>query len=305
MARHHLIQVSDLHISSSKHYNHAGWEACLRHINQARPDFVAVTGDLVLDNPDVENDHRFAREQLDRLATDWAALPGNHDIGDTNPAPYQGQHFIEERLARYKRNFGADYWWRDIGNWRLIGLNALLPGSGLTLEAEQDDWLKETILQASGRPIALFIHKPLCIDRLDESSRPDSCVIGTGRDKLLDILSGANIRFIASGHNHHYRTFTTGDLHMIWAPSTSQVFDMPRPFVGLAMPGLVNIWLDDDNDFEYGLVRPDGMAVNNVTRMIGQYGAMRNTPDYQWDAGRNSDMGKAAATVSEQFSPAR
>ena len=47
---------------------------------------------------------------------------------------------------------GADRFVQDIGEWRLIGINSQLLGCGLPAEAEQHDWLAETI--ATNRPSA-------------------------------------------------------------------------------------------------------------------------------------------------------
>src|SRR5882762_702955 len=136
MTRHHVIQVSDLHLSAARAYNQPGWEACLAHIAAERPDLVVATGDLVLDDPDLDADHAFAHRELARIAAPWLALPGNHDIGDANPAPYMGQHLDPRRLQRYLHVHGADRWTRELGAWRLIGINAMLPGSDLAAEAE-------------------------------------------------------------------------------------------------------------------------------------------------------------------------
>ncbi|WP_162458071.1 metallophosphoesterase family protein [Mesorhizobium tianshanense] len=282
MARHHVIQISDLHLSEERSYNQPGWEACVQYIKNSGPEFVAVTGDLVLDDPDRDEDHHFVRSQLDRISAPWASIPGNHDIGDTHPNPYMGQRFDVSRLQRYRRSFGADFWTRELGDWLLIGLNAMLPGSGLQVEAEQYEWLREIAHEDPNRPTALFLHKPLCINRIDEESSPDACVVDVGRDRLLSVMQGVNLRFVASGHNHHYRTLTSGEVKMVWAPSTAQILHMARPFTALLRPGLVNFWLDDDGSLEFGLVEPSGMVATDVTDIIRQYGAMRSAPVKQW-----------------------
>jgi 3',5'-cyclic AMP phosphodiesterase CpdA len=277
MARYHVIQVSDLHLSAARGYNQAAWEACLAHIAAEGPDLVVATGDLVLDDPDVEADHNFVRRELARIATPWLALPGNHDIGDANPAPYMGQHLDAERLQRYLRAHGSDRWVRELGAWRLIGINAMLPGSGLAAETEQEAWLRALVAEDRARPTALFLHKPLCIDRLDEDSSPDDCVLPEGRRRLLAALAGVDLRLIASGHNHHYRTLSTGGIAMVWAPSTTQIQRIPRRFRALLRPGVVHYWFGDDG-FEYGLVEPPGVVANDVTELVARYQAMRYTP---------------------------
>jgi 3',5'-cyclic AMP phosphodiesterase CpdA len=278
MTRHHVIQVSDLHLSAARGYNQPGWEACLAHIAVERPDLVVATGDLVLDDPDEDADHDFARSELERIAAPWVTLPGNHDIGDANPAPYMGQHLDMKRLQRYLRTHGSDRWVRELGAWRLIGINAMLLGSGFAEEVEQEAWLRTTVAQDRTRPTALFLHKPLCIDRLDEAdSSPDVCVLPDGRRRLLALLAGVNLRLVASGHTHHYRTLSSGGIAMVWAPSTAQILRMRRPFRALLRPGVVHYWFDGES-LEYGLVEPHGMVANDVTETLARYQAMRYAP---------------------------
>lgn len=277
MFEHSVVQVSDTHLSAERAYGYDGWLACLSYIREQAPNFVAVTGDLVLDDPDDEEDQRFTRDQLGQIPVPWAAVPGNHDVGDANPSPYMNQHVNESRLARYLRYYGTDRWVKDLGRWRLIGLNALLLGTGLEAEEEQYDWLSAQVLAEPSRPLAMFLHKPLCINRLDEASSPDVCVLPKGRDRLLQVLSGANLRLVASGHNHHFRTALIDGIQMVWAPSTSQVVQMPRPFRAQLRPGLVQYWFGDDA-VEFALVEPNGIEASDVTHLIASYRAMRFAP---------------------------
>ncbi|GLS36558.1 phosphohydrolase [Mesorhizobium tianshanense] len=278
MKRHHVIQVSDLHLSEIRAYNQHGWESCLSYIAHENPDIVVSTGDHALDDPDCLEDHIFARSQLDRITVPWSAVPGNHDIGDLNPNPYQGQHVNHERIERYLGVFGTDRWTRELGTWRLIGLNAFLLGSNVQREEEQYDWLREIVSRDRTRPLAIFLHKPLCVERLDEDSSPNICVVPEGRSRLLAALGDANLRLIASGHNHHYRSFVIGSIAMVWAPSTAQILRMPRSFRALLKPGVVHYWLDDAGGIEFTLAEPPGIVPNDITDLLARYGAMRTVP---------------------------
>ena len=279
MIEYQVIQISDTHLSAERAYNHEGWLACLTYIRKHVPDFVAVTGDLVLDDPDHEGDQRFTRNQLGLIPVPWAAVPGNHDVGDASPCPYMDQHVDEQRLARYLKYYDFDRWTRDLGHWRLIGLNSQLLGTGLTAEEEQYEWLEEQIRADRTRPLALFLHKPLCIKKLDEKGVPDICVLPNGRDRLLKLLAGSNLRLVATGHNHHFRTALVDGIQMVWAPSTSQVVQMPRPFRAQLRPGLVHYWFSDDA-VEFSLVEPTGLEAADVTSLIESHRAMRFAPRF-------------------------
>lgn len=278
MTRFQIIQISDLHLSADRAYNYEGWEACLRYIERERPDFVAVTGDNVLDDPDREEDHAFARDELAKIPVPWAAVPGNHDIGDANPTPYMGQHVTEARLERYLHFFGCDRWQRDVGRWRLVGINSLLLGTGMKAEGEQSAWLVDEIAGHGGGPIALFLHKPLFLRGQGEKENPDWCLLAKGCGQLLELFRGADLRLVASGHTHHYRTMMWNGTALVWAPSTSQINSAGAvPFTGLYQPGLVHYWFDDEG-LEFGLVRPQGIRTNDVAPLVARHGAMRNTP---------------------------
>src|SRR5215831_16963768 len=64
-------------------------------------------------------------------------------------------------LERWRAHFGPDRWVEDVDNWRLIGLNALLLGSGEREEALQGAWLETVMNEAGERYIAWFLHRPL------------------------------------------------------------------------------------------------------------------------------------------------
>lgn len=65
--------------------------------------------------------------------------PANHDIGNSLPDVFGGEVTLSaERASAYRGQFGADFWTTDIGAVRLLGLNSMLPGSGLDEEAEQE-----------------------------------------------------------------------------------------------------------------------------------------------------------------------
>ncbi|WP_374381171.1 metallophosphoesterase [Dongia sp.] len=281
MSRHTLIQVSDLHLSALRAYNYRGWAACRKHINRVHPDLVVATGDLVLCDPDHVADHDFVAAELARLDVPWAALPGNHDIGDTGPKPYMDQWVSQERRQRYLDRLGPDWWARDLGHWRIIGLNAQLPGSGLAAEVQQFAWLDAELAATAGRPIALFLHKPLFVTAPDEPGDPVWCLLEPARRALMDRFAGADLRLVGCGHAHHYRTLVAGNITMVWAPSTGLVIDDEvAPFDGRHEPGLVHYVFDGDR-VEFGLVQPAGHVTSDLTDLVARHGAMRQAPILQ------------------------
>ena len=67
-------------------------------------------------------------------------------------------------------------------------MNAQLFGSSLTREDEQNRWLEEQLIAAEGRPVALFLHKPLFLEDLDEGPASAACIVPQARASLVDML---------------------------------------------------------------------------------------------------------------------
>jgi 3',5'-cyclic AMP phosphodiesterase CpdA len=278
MSEHRVLHLSDLHLSGIRPHNLGNWEVCLAAIERAGPDLVVLGGDMVLDDPDIEEDHAFARAQVGRITAPWRAIPGNHDVGDTQPKPYKDQPITAARRARYLGHYGEDRWCVDLGRWRLIGLNDLLFASDLDAEREQFAWLEQRLAEWRGRPVALFLHKPLCLDVLDEDVVTQSVITPGGRRRLLAAIADSDVRLIGSGHTHRYRSLLCGGLAMVWSPTIGHVnhnFQMPRG--GIQRAGWIAYTFREDG-VEWQLVQPPELPVVDITELSARYGAMRFVP---------------------------
>src|SRR5260370_39324883 len=76
---------------------------------------------------------------------------------------------------------GEDRWQFEAAGWYLIGLNSLIMNTGLASEAEQFDWLASQLAGARGKPVALFLHKPVVLDSPDDPELPASAIRFTFR----------------------------------------------------------------------------------------------------------------------------
>jgi hypothetical protein len=108
----------------------------------------------------------------------------------------------------------------DAGAWRLVGVNAQLFGSGLARERAQDQWLDEQ-LRIAGRPTALFLHKPLFLERPADDVVSPACMVPSARTRLLDKLNRPDVRLIVSGHLHQHRDRAIGGLRHLWVPAAA------------------------------------------------------------------------------------
>ncbi|MDX1485760.1 MAG: metallophosphoesterase [Alphaproteobacteria bacterium] len=229
----HLVQVTDTHLSRTHAYFVDNWEVFVAEMQADPPDLIVWTGDVSLRGSDEEADLAFARGQIERLPVPVLVLPGNHDIGDPPPSPRLERPVTEERLARWERQFGPGWWAQNFAGWRLYGLNAQIFGSGLEAEAEQYRFFESALADGAGRPGMLFTHKPVFYaDPEDPRTFNHAVLCLEGRQRILDLCRAHDVRVIASGHLHYYRTAQFGGIDLIWAPATafinSKIKDRPH-----------------------------------------------------------------------------
>jgi 3',5'-cyclic AMP phosphodiesterase CpdA len=228
-----VVQVADLHLSATHDYHQDNWRSVAAWIARESPDLVVANGDLVLEDPDAEADHAFARDSLSRLSAPCRFLPGNHDIGDNVLFGRMPKRVNDERRARFLRYFGEERWAFDAAGWHFIGVNSQLFGSGgQPAETEQWDWLEDDLQRHAGSPMALFTHKPLFLDHPSDADHEDptlrqSCVDHASRARLLGLCQRHGVRLISTGHKHQTRAFSLDGIYHVWGPSTACVNGRP------------------------------------------------------------------------------
>lgn len=272
-----VIQISDTHLSPGKMHFLDNWPPLARWIAEQQPDLVIHTGDVTVDGAGVEEDLRHAAGLMRALGVPFRAVPGNHDVGD---AGHGHQPVDAERLGRWRSHFGADRWIEDAENWRLIGFDAMLLGSGEPEEVVQDDWLRTVMSNAADRHIAWFLHRPLFLDRPDEADTGYWPVKPQPRSRLIELVRRYSVGVVASGHLHRARDFTRAGTRYIWAPASSFLVGpkiVAEPIPGeevlgaviyeidgesleadiVPIPGLSRKWIDDVIEEVYPR-RPEG-----------------------------------------------
>lgn len=212
-----IVQLSDTHLSRRRAYTTGNFERVVELLAADPPDLIVHTGDIVLVDPDDDDDHQFAKELIDRLGVPVLALPGNHDVGEPHPA--EPDPVTTERLDRFRRVWGSDRFTVDVEAWRLVGLDAMLLGSGLPDEDEQWAWLDDAL--GHDGPVAVFLHKPLLFpsDRADTTA---GTLPSEPQQRLQRRLAASNVRLVASGHLHrHTSGLLPSGQAFVWAPTTA------------------------------------------------------------------------------------
>lgn len=214
-----IAVIADTHIGVSKSNFVDNWRRAAERVNDRRPDITVILGDLTFDGANSDDDCAFARAALADLKSPCLVLPGNHDVGDTDRASRQPAN--AERIARWVRYFGADRWISDeIDDWRLIGLNAQILGTGLPEEAEQWRFLEEGLV--TDRRTLLFTHQPLFLEHAQEGDRPYWASVAAARNRLLESATRAGTVAIFSAHMHRSLSFVSSDgPALFWVPATS------------------------------------------------------------------------------------
>ena len=275
MTEFRLTQISDTHLARRLQMLTDNFHRVSEHIDATRPDLVINSGDLSFDGPTSRSDLEFAKELHDALPVPCRHLPGNHDLGDNPTAigPAPKQPATEKERKNYLSVVGEDRWRFDEAGWCFIGLNSLILNTGIDSEAEQFDWLTSELSKAGGKPVALFLHKPLFLNTPEDPELESSAiryVPQPRRKDLIEMLSVVDLRLVASGHVHQRRDFTFGHTRHVWAPSAGFVIpDRMQEAIGVKETGLVEYRFAPDS-FEVRHVRAPGQIDVGLDEVLGK-----------------------------------
>jgi 3',5'-cyclic AMP phosphodiesterase CpdA len=274
MSSFRLTQISDTHLARRLPTLTANFDRVREYVDATRPDLVINTGDIAFDVPTYRDDLAFAKTLHHALAAPCRYLPGNHDIGDnpTEVGPAPSQPVCEQSLQAYRSIFGEDRWCFDAAGWCFIGLNSLIMNTGLASEAEQFDWLATQLAGTNGKPVALFLHKPLFLNAPDDPELAATSiryVPQPARRRLIELLRAVDLRLVASGHVHQRRDFTHSRTRHVWAPSAGfMISDARQEVIGIKEVGLVEYRFRPDS-FEVRHVRAPGQLDIGLDSLIG------------------------------------
>lgn len=232
-----IVQITDTHFSPTKPHFNGNWAPLANWIEQSGADLVIHTGDLSVDGADRDDDIGFCMELMRQIPQPMLLVPGNHDVGHL---PGSLQPVNTQRLDRWRRLVGPDYWVEDAGTWRFIGLDSLLMGFDDAEEHAQFEWLQAALDSRAGRRVALFAHKPLFIDEPGEGDTGYWSVRPAQRQRLYDLIAAHDVALFANGHLHRAWQGTYKDTALVWGPSAAFVVgDMERDMPGERLLGAV------------------------------------------------------------------
>jgi 3',5'-cyclic AMP phosphodiesterase CpdA len=275
MTEFRLTQISDTHLARWLPKLTQNFERVSDYIDATRPDLVINSGDVAWDGPGSVTDLEYARKLHDALPVACRYLPGNHDIGDnpTQIGPAPSHPVTEKDRQAFVSVFGDDRWRFDAAGWCFIGLNSLVMNSGLVSEAEQFDWLASELACTGGRPVALFLHKPVFLNTPDDPELVASAIRYVpmpARRRLVEMLRSVDVRLIASGHVHQRRDYTYRGSRTVWAPSAGFVIsDARQDRIGVKEVGLVEYRFQPDG-FEVRMVKAPGQTDIDLDMLLAK-----------------------------------
>jgi 3',5'-cyclic AMP phosphodiesterase CpdA len=266
-----IAQISDLHVSPEQPVFNANMHRLLEAVRAARPDILLNTGDLGLYGERDNGDIALALAAQKTVGVDTHVLPGNHDVGEHPDIP--GRDWVDEsRLARYRQQAGPDSWTLDLPGWRLVGLNSLIVGTGMSGDREQLEMLRNGSRDRGGRSLALIMHKPLIDLAYDDPLVSNRFTTLRCRRLILDAIGERPADLVICGHMHQYREIGGGSRH-IWGPAASFIIGDPwQPSYGAKAVGYLEHLFDADGGHRHRLVAVRDLVHNDLALMPEVYG---------------------------------
>jgi len=274
-----VVQVSDTHVSRKRAYFVDNWNVFVEEMRKHPPHLIVHSGDVSFDGAEDEDDLAFARSEKDRLPAAWIAIPGNHDIGESPLAIRLQQPINSERMDRWQRHYGPSRWCRDLGEWRLIGIDTALFGSGHVEEQAQDEFLQKSLHDRNGRPVMLFQHLPPFEEDPEDSRFTAAAIPHVPRQHLLETCIRNKVAVIACGHLHVYRRMDYQGIQIVWAPATSFFNIVEKQQKGLRVPraGYVE-WVLEGRSVSHRLVEPPLMITHDIGAWNAANGSTTKLP---------------------------
>lgn len=234
-----IAVIADTHstrsVEGDKPTHKPNFEKVIAQVNAAEVELVLMAGDLAESGKAEE--YRDFREQSRALRAPQVWVPGNHDVGGKHIVGADGTvkgGITQKRLEQYEAEFDLSFWIKEAAGLRIVGLNASLPGSALTREAEQWEFLEATLAQPAIHPTLLLTHYP---PFLKEPNEPGDYwnFDPAPRARLLNLLTTGNVRGVVSGHLHRPIVAQRNGVAWVTAPAVSFGLPRDRQAVGWAL----------------------------------------------------------------------
>lgn len=196
-----FIQITDPQFGMISNNKDVSGETALytkavEKVNQIKPAFVVITGDLVNDMTNKAQWDEFRRiTALINPEIKVYYSPGNHDIGQVPET---------EDIDNFRKMFGSDRFSFTYGKCRFIGINSCIIKSNTPLlEEEQLQWLEKELKKGrKARETMIFTHYPFFMKDPEEAENYSN-IKPEIRKRYLDLFSEYGVDAVFSGHLHN------------------------------------------------------------------------------------------------------
>jgi len=203
----------------------------VRYINQIKPSFVVITGDLVNNRMDTNQLHTFIRitSSINKSIPVYL-IPGNHDVG-IKPT--------KASLDSFSQRFTNDRFDFTYKKVQFIGINSCLIQAGMKEDTLQFDWLKTCLEKGpKTKRKVVFTHQPFFIGDVEEKNTYEN-IAKPSRLEYLELLKKNGVVAVFSGHYHKNAEANYQGIDLVVSSSVGKSF-------GKAGSGLclVNVYRD-------------------------------------------------------------
>ncbi len=177
-----IAHISDPHVGSPYFVPNL-MNRVISELNELAPDLIVCTGDLT--NEGYRQEYKNWVAYAERLDAPIVTVTGNHDARNV------GYLHFEELI-------GPRHWMTDVSGVRVVGADSSEPDLNEgQIGRERYDWIREQFAVAAELKVFALHHHLLPVP-------------GTGRERstvsdagdLLEVLMGAGVNVVLSGHKH-------------------------------------------------------------------------------------------------------
>jgi 3',5'-cyclic AMP phosphodiesterase CpdA len=214
-----FVQICDTQLG----FGAAGYESdvqsfrqAVRQINQIKPDFAVICGDLV-NTPTADAIADF-RAVLSEFEVPCYCAPGNHDVGGP---------LDREKLDQYRKTIGKDYYAFGHKGYTFVVVNTQLWKTPVEPEtSKHDSWFVRTLQDAADGSSPAFVmgHHPLFINDADEKEAYFNIPVQR-RKELLDLFLQRGVVAMLTGHTHRLCDNGYKGILLLSGETTSKNFD--------------------------------------------------------------------------------
>jgi len=212
-----FVQVCDTQLGFGG-YEHdmATFKQTVDQINELKPDFVVICGDLV-ETPDAKSFADFNKIKAGFTMPCYCAM-GNHDAGKKPSVA---------SLEYFRKVVGQDYYAFEHKGCTFVSVNTQLWKIPIKGETEKlDAWLKTTLEAAVTKQtrIVVFGHHPLFIKKPDEKEQYVNLPCAK-RAELLELFAARGVVAVLGGHLHRMLVNEYKGIQLVNAEATSKSLD--------------------------------------------------------------------------------